>query len=611
MFDVHYLVLRTTDVPKILFLYCMEFSLDQQVLNDLFGADITYRIPSYQRPYSWDSKGKSDKDNQVNVMWEDLIDHFESDNPNIYFMGSMVLIGNATARTFEVVDGQQRLTTLTLLFVAIKCMLQNLEEGEIEKKNKQVLKEFIRNAGERIDNLLFNRKIFGIIEQEKKVKIERFVGFDYDGVLKIAMECGSIAKVNLKEASEEAKEVVTRYFDNRNYLIACLQIHFLEEGILTYGKVTRLNQFIEFLKNKVKIVRILSLRFDMAYQIFEILNNRGLPLSDKDLFRNLIIRELYKANVANPEKKWLHLDAYEFTPEFISVYVESKNARKQRYSAFNDIQDIYHEYFEDGISKHKVEFFYKDIETNLAHYSNIELLSFDSIAIKHRVHFLKNAGNDKLITDLLLTLFRYTSKEDELLVFLKELELLVLYILLGSSKRFQSKIIFEAIAYLNEGKFEQAIQKIQLRKSEKSDLKKLLKNQDIKDNMWAKLILTRYLWAWEMGQPKDVVDVVLNYKEATLEHIIPQTPHDTTNWKTDFSTGFRKKYTYKLGNMTLLTQAMNAQAKNYDFAKKKEVYKKTKLDMTQKLAQLNKIDEMYIKNRHENITNYLIQHFEL
>ena len=80
----------------------MEFTPEQKVLNDLFGSDLTYIIPSYQRPYSWSSKGKSDKDNQVNTMWQDLIEHFENDASKIYFMGSMVLTGDSSKREFEV-----------------------------------------------------------------------------------------------------------------------------------------------------------------------------------------------------------------------------------------------------------------------------------------------------------------------------------------------------------------------------------------------------------------------------------------------------------------------------------------------------------------------------
>jgi len=51
------------------------FTPEYKVLNDFFGNDMNYIIPAYQRPYSWESIGKSDKNNQVNVMWQYLIDY--------------------------------------------------------------------------------------------------------------------------------------------------------------------------------------------------------------------------------------------------------------------------------------------------------------------------------------------------------------------------------------------------------------------------------------------------------------------------------------------------------------------------------------------------------
>ncbi|MGB1206575.1 MAG: DUF262 domain-containing protein [Chitinophagales bacterium] len=589
----------------------MEFTPEQKVLNDLFGSDLTYIIPSYQRPYSWSSKGKSDKDNQVNIMWQDLIEHFDSDNPNIYFMGSMVLIGNGSKRQFQVVDGQQRLITISLLFVSIKCMLAQIEDGQIEKRHFKPLKDFIKNALENINLLLFNRKLFGILEQEKKVKIQSLAGFNYDNVLKMALECGHLTQLKANNISEEQEKVSKRYFENRDFFIQKLQEHFLDSNAFTLAKALKLNEFVDFLKNKVTIVRILSPKFEIAYQIFEILNNRGLPLSNKDLFRNFIISEMYKHQIDKPEQKWLDLDDFEFTPEFISRYVESTNARKQKYSAFNDIQDIYNELFFDEISKNKVQLFYENIKNSLVHYTNIELASFANKAIRNRVLFLKNAGNSRYIINLLLALFKNITNEQQLISFLSELEIFITYLLLGPSKRFQVKPIFQAIAHLNAKDFPKALKNITLEKNEKADLKIILQNHDIKDNDWAKLMIARYVWAKDIASPDDVVNLDLNYKSATLEHIIPQTPDKSTNWASDFSASFRKKYTYKLGNMTLLTQRMNSKAKNYDFSRKKGIYNKMKLDITTEIGKLENIDEGFIKKRHEMISSYLVRHFNL
>ena len=586
------------------------FVLAEKALNELFINKVTYIIPNYQRLYSWESKGKSDVDSQVNVMWEDLINHFEQDRDDHYFMGSTVLIQKGDA--FEVVDGQQRLTTLTLLFVAIKCMLENLEDEQIKKEDREDIKNYINEGAKRkLNNFLFNEIWKGAYVNEKKVRIERSEGFDYDNALKVAMECGSVDKIDFTEASPEQKKAAGRFFDNREYLIEQLEAYFLDGGIFTQQKVIELNNFIDFLETKVVIIQILCPDLKVAYKIFEVLNNRGLQLSNKDLFRNFIIQELDKFGVRNPTKKWLQLDEYEFSTEFLGRYVESKNARKQRYSAFNEVKDIY-DNLKENIGENKAEVFYADIEKNLTYYSDLELLNFDNLEIAHRINFLKNSGNSRYINNILLALLRETdNNEAQLIEFLSQFECFVLYQLLGPSKRFQTKTIFETIALLNKGDFKNAVQKITLNASERDDLKSILKNNNIYDNKWAKLIMARYVWAKEMNDPADVINIELNYAKATLEHIIPQKPSDGTNWKTDFSDTFREDYTYKLGNMTLLTRSMNSRAKNYDFAQKRLTYQKTKLPMTYELSQKTGIDETYIKKRHERITDYLIEDLKL
>lgn len=590
------------------------FKPEEKTINELFIASSksTYSIPSYQRLYSWEAKGKNDRDSQVNIMWEDLIEHFKIENDQYYFMGSMVHIAKGN-NAFEVVDGQQRLTTLSLLFVAIKCFLKALDDHSIDSNEKDSIKEFISEAVSEIEKLLFNKKRIGVVVKEKKVKIERTGGFDYDSALRASMECAQ--KNTIITTSSEERKTVDRFFENRDFFINELKNTFLDNGILSYEKYIELNEFIDFLRERVLIIRIICQDLDVAYQVFEILNNRGLPLSNKDLFRNFIIKELTREKIDNAEKKWLILDEdYEFSSEFLSRYVESTNGQKQRKSAFNDVtKNIYNaEKFKPKTNKKRVELFYEDIKNNLEHYSNIELVSYDNIQIKHRVEFLKNSGNSRYINNLLLSLFRNISEELKLIDFLKEMELFVLYQLLGPSKRFQSSVLFSAINYLNDGKYAEALSIITTSNVEKTDLKDLIISSNIQDNSLAKLIIARYFWAQEIDEVKDVVNLSLSYKDATLEHIIPQKPKDATNWKKDFSATFKNNYTYKLGNMTLLTHSSNSRAKNYDFKRKeREVYIKTKLPMTVELCGIGKITEKHIKDRHIKITNYLINHFEL
>ena len=537
------------------------------------------------------------------------------------FMGSMVVIGDGITRSYEVVDGQQRLTTLTILLTSIKCFLnQVLVDKNIPDIEQTGFIEYIKSSSENINRLIFNEKRTGLfISPEKKVKIEKTVGFDYDNILKVVMECGDSSAIDLTNATEEQKEVTMRYFKNRQYFIEQLKFTFLDNGLFTYEKAENLGKFYEFLLDKVTIIQIRVPGFDVAYQIFEILNNRGLPLSNKDLFRNFLISKFHTLKLSNStkyadldaNKQWRVLEEkYELDAEFISRYVESKNGKNQKHSAYNDIEKIYENNFKDSLQESKIETFYKDIEVNLDIYTKILNLDFQNKQLRNCINFLIKTGNLSFILNLLISLLRQEKDETKALGFLKFFEKYTIYTLLGTSKRFSAKPIYQAINFINNAKIKEAQDVFNLDNTELDELKSLFDAQ-IKDNDIAKLIIAKYYYALDNKNQEDVVTQSLDFGKATLEHIIPQTPDNATNWQTDFTEKFRKEYTYKLGNMTLLTQKMNSAAKNYDFSKKKIVYAKTVLPMTTEIATISKIDAAFIEERHKRIVKAILTDLNL
>jgi uncharacterized protein with ParB-like and HNH nuclease domain len=593
-----------------------KFIPKEVVLTDLFATDIVYIIPPYQRPYSWDCIGKSDKNNQVNVMWEDLIECYERKNSDVYFLGSMVLIEKGGEREYEVVDGQQRLTTLTILLVAIKCFLQDIKEKDsLKLDEKPQLIDFIDKAIDRIEGLIFNKTIIGVIEKEKKVKIARSTGFDYDHVLKNVMNCANISSINLKNATTEQRAVTKRFFDNQSYLKHRIAEKFTNQHIFTYQSALELNAFIEFLKRKVTVVQILAPSFDIAYQIFGVLNNRGLPLSNKDLFRNFLISEFQQLKNSDVQpfaaidanKKWSDLDDnFDLDPEFISRYVESKKAQNQKFSAYNDLLEIY-KGIKPTLQEAKIEVFYEDLKKYLHIYTQIIETNFSNKTINVILPFLLNAGNIGYTLNLLLALFYHIKDDTKIIRFLSEYERYTCLTLLSSTKRFASKPIYKAIECLNNQRFDEAIEVFEMTIADKHSLISYL-DMPIKDNDLGKLLIAKSLW---MDIDEDVVTPTLDYDKATLEHIIPQTPDTKTNWMKDFTDAFRRDYTYKLGNMTLLTQKLNSAAKNYDFSKKKLTYDKTKLATTKNIAEQTTITPLFIEQRHQKILTKLRIAFDL
>lgn len=444
-----------------------------------------------------------------------------------------------------------------------------------------------------------------------KVKIERASGFSFDEILNKVIECESKNSI-LQNISEKYKEIAERYFDNRDFFFKKLEDTFTENNLFTFKKAEEFDSFGEFLRTKISVVVINTINFETAYNIFEVLNNRGLPLSAKDLFRNFIISEFDKAKENDPDQKWNALEeSYEVTSDFLGRFVESYTGSQAQKSAFNEIQDYYNKM--TVIGKLKIFDFYARIDENLNYYTMIvNDQNIQDKCIRSKVQFIKLLEHERYSTNFLLTVFRYFKfdgkSNSQVLQFLTVYEKFRLYVLLSPYKRFTSSPIYKSIRELNEKNAQKAIKEIQ-DFTDEQELKHLI-DGFIYDNYNAKLLISKFLFA-EYCNKDDVVEHELNFKKSTLEHIIPQNPDKSTNWLTDFTGAFRKEWTYRLGNFTLLTHNMNSSAKNYDFSKKQKEYEKTILHITKELTMLKTIDEQNIRDRHTKIVNTIYMNLSL
>lgn len=592
-------------------------------LNNLFTENVNYVIPSYQRPYSWDSVGKSDRNNQINNMWDDFFNFFTapSNSNKEYFFGSIVVYKESESS--QVVDGQQRLTSLLLLFSAMKCFLEKYKD-KLEQKTpdeNKIFEKFIDGALNTLDKLIFNETGLGL-KQVLKVKIERASGFNFDEILNKVISCEQKNSV-LQNTPDKYKEIAERYFDNRDFFLKKLEETFIEKVEIventeivkkdkfTFKKAEDFDKFAIFLRTKVSVVVINTINFETAYNIFEVLNNRGLPLSAKDLFRNFIISEFDKAKELDPDKKWNALEeSYEVTSDFLGRFVESYSGGQAQKSSFNEVQDFYSK--RPNIAN-KIQEFYELVDKNLNYYTMI--INEDNIqdkCIKHKVKFIKLLEHERYSINYLLTVFRHFDYDgqanQDVLDFLTIYEKFRLYLLLSPYKRFTSSPIYKAIRKLNDNDVISAKQEIE-EPTNNDELKQLI-DGPLYDNYNGKLLISKFLFT-EYCTKDDVVEHELNFKKATLEHICPQNPDHETNWLTSFSSDYRKNITNKLGNFTLLTHNMNSAAKNYDFKKKAQEYNKTTLHITKELCSLPQIDENYLTKRHEIIINSIYSDLSL
>ncbi|GAA9575125.1 hypothetical protein HpHA54_04480 [Helicobacter pylori] len=220
----------------------------KDILPTEFGA--YYQIPIYQRPYQWTEEN-------CEKLLDDLFFNYEDDRESDYFCGSLVLIlisEDSKAKTYDVVDGQQRLST----FILLAKVLATLYSERLTEESKDYLQESLITKYGKKDRLNFNA-----------------IGFNSKKDFQYALTSFNDTPISNNK---------------NNYLknAICLK------NYLKKKEIENINDFIEWLYLKVVFITITCPDTDKALRIFNVLNARGLPLHAIDVFKVELLKKLAK-----------------------------------------------------------------------------------------------------------------------------------------------------------------------------------------------------------------------------------------------------------------------------------------------------------------------------
>lgn len=235
------------------------------------GTKEKFLIPEYQRPYAW-------TDDQVLTLFEDLVEYTNNQNESSYFLGCIVSFSNENKEQ-EIIDGQQRITTLFLLLRAIHRKLQKMSDSK-EKDN------FIRQiepAIWKIDELTSVADYGSVLIESKVLEVE------YNQILENILKTG--------EVEDKSKD---RYSLNYKLLIKLLDEYANKEPLNFY-------RFTNNVLNKTIVLPIKADTQETALTIFSTLNDRGLPLSNADIFKAKIYNKLNEENKAKFVEEWKNI----------------------------------------------------------------------------------------------------------------------------------------------------------------------------------------------------------------------------------------------------------------------------------------------------------------
>lgn len=262
-----------------------KFDTSAESIGGLFGGNVVFEVPKFQRNYSW-------KQSVVERLWDDLMETFEetrnSPNPPMacqYLLGSMVLVNKRSEEKSSraVIDGQQRLATLTLLFCAARDIVV---EDSGDRQSAEFIDSVIENThmekhvGWKVvlndtDREMFRDIQKSSLQKKPKTKSGRLLKNNYDFLHKrLSAELATCFGKNKREYDEATKAGGDSLRK------------------LRLKNIKMLKHFIDCVKQYNFVVQIVVPDDGTAYQVFETLNDRGLTLTESSLIKNMILNKV-------------------------------------------------------------------------------------------------------------------------------------------------------------------------------------------------------------------------------------------------------------------------------------------------------------------------------
>lgn len=503
----------------------------EQNLNAIFSDDYLFTIPVYQRPYAWTSE-------QVDELLDDLRTAASRDPNSPYFLGSIVLIKTEGSES-DVVDGQQRLTTLTILF----CVLRELALDDAREE----LDDFIQEKG--------NRRR-GTQDRFRLSLGKRDRAFFRDNV----QTRGALNRLLETDAP--------RLSDSQDLIRQ--NARRLRDELAKLSHTDR-EQLETFIIEQCYLVVVTATDRDSAYRIFAVMNDRGLDLSPTDILKADIIGAVARADQDEYGEKWEDLEDGLGREDFRDLFahirmIELKTKLRSTLQA---------DFKEHVLEKKDANLFIDEVLEPLAEvYEVVTRASFESHQDAERVNlYLRHLGrldNFDWVPPAMSFFHKNEDDYESILRFSRHLERLAYG-------------LFIRRANINE------------RINRYGDLLKVL---EVGDDVWKadgplqlapgeKASILAELGAPIYSPYSRVMKPLLlrldsaladsgakyDYTTISIEHVLPQNPADDSEWRRIFHDDEEREYwTHRLANLVLLSFRKNARASNFDFARKKDEY---------------------------------------
>lgn len=523
-------------------------------VKDVFGK--WYVVPSYQRHYVWE-------EDNINALLEDINDNYIQKNDEEYFLGSFII--QAQNDNNDLLDGQQRITTLFLLFAFLR------DYEKTDDKYRSEFQDYIYQEAKPMSGIKERVRLSYEIRGNVKSFINEYI-----------IPLGSIEKNwhLIEEKSKDSKEDIS--VQHMCKALLCFKKFFDEHSDIDIAK------FVVFININMVMIYISADTLEDAFRMFSIMNDRGVKLGNADILKSSNLEVIADKNYIDYyAKEWEDLQANlgadfdRFLSYVRTLYVKTK-------AKLGLLEEYNKNIFSTGLLK-KGESFFKAIKSYYKIYNRIiQLDNNDNYEYCNLIQVL-NSGN--LPTDWVPVVMCYYEKynNQDLVEFTKRVTCkAVADMVCGESPSKRIENLNKMLSVIENSISSKDVLSDKQIFGFDEDLFMYNIQSDVYGKSYAKTLLLLLEYKYQDNSN------LHSYNLVSIEHILPQNPSPNSQWCKDYTEEERILNVHKIGNLCIIGRRKNTSLGNLDYIeKRKRYFEKNIANFSRTLSIYNKYQQTW------------------